>query len=289
MKDFVISTESNADLSDDFIRENGICVIPHYYSIEDEVYGEEKLLTIPQFYDAMRAGKTAATMASNPAVIEEKFGAYAKEGKDILHISFSSELSAGCSNVVVTAAAVMEEYPGSKIFVVDTLSASLGEMMMIVKALELKKAGRTIEETRAELEALVPNICVLFTVDDLNHLFRGGRLSKTQAVVGSLIDVKPILHINDGGKLVALQKTRGRKKSMNMMLANMEERLGSWRDRQIIVGILHGDSEEDAEYLRRHIEDVMGYKNTVFRPIGPSIGAHSGPGALGITFMGEYR
>jgi DegV family protein with EDD domain len=289
MREFIISTESNADLPEEFIRENEICVIPHYYTVEEDVYGDDKLLSIKEFYDAMRAGKPAATMASNPAVIEERFTKYAKEGKDVLHISFSSELSAGCSNVVVTSREVMEKYPEQKIIVVDTLSASVGEMIMVMKALELKKAGKTIEETQAVLEEMVPFICVQFTVDDLNHLYRGGRLSKTSAMVGTLIDVKPILHINNDGKLVALQKTRGRKKSLNMMVNNMAERLGEWRDKQIAIGILHGDCETDAEYIKQQIKEKMGYENIIIRPIGPSIGAHTGPGAMGIAFLGEYR
>jgi DegV family protein with EDD domain len=289
MRDFIISTESNADLTAEFVREHEICVIPHYYSIEEEVYGDGRFLTAKEFYDAMRAEKSAATMASNPAVIEEMFTKHMKEGRDILFISFSSELSAGFNNIVMTSRAVLEVYPERTIEVVDTRSATLGEMMLITKAVELRKEGKTIAQTKAALEELVPHLCLLFTVDDLNHLYRGGRLSKPAAVVGSLIDVKPILHINDEGKLVALQKTRGRKKSMNMLVSNMEERLGTWRDKQIFIGVAHGDSEEDADYLKQQIKERMGYENFVVSAIGPSIGAHSGPGALGLAFLGEYR
>lgn len=289
MREFIISTESNADLSEEFIMTNGICVIPHYYSIEDEIYGEDKELSIKEFYDAMRAGKKAGTMASNPLVIEEKFTKYVKEGKDILHISFSSALSGGCSNVTMMSKDVMEKYPEAKILVLDTLSASAGEMIMIMKALELKKEGKSIEETMAVLEGLVPHICAHFTVDDLNHLYRGGRLSKTSAVVGSLMDVKPILHINDEGRLVALSKTRGRKKSMNALLNNIEVRMGEWKDKQIAIGVLHGDCEEEALYLKQLIIDKLDYDTIIVRPVGPSIGAHSGPGLLGVVFLGDYR
>lgn len=289
MREYIISTESNADLSADFIHENGICVIPHYYTIEEAVYGDEKVLTNKEFYDAMRAGKPVATMASNPAVIQERFTQYAREGKDVLHISFSSELSGGCSNVIMTANELMEEYPEMKIIVLDTLSASLGEMLMIVKALELKKAGKSIDESVELLERLIPHLCVQFTVDDLNHLYRGGRLSKTSALLGTVMDVKPILHINMEGKLVALSKTRGRKKSMNTMVNNMIERLGEWRHKQLFIGVLHGDCEADAEFLKQLIIDKLGEVEIIIRPVGPSIGAHSGPGTLGLVFMGEYR
>ncbi|MDR2889890.1 MAG: DegV family protein [Lachnospiraceae bacterium] len=289
MRDFIISTESNADLTEDFISSNDICVIPHYYTIEEQVYGEEQVLTDREFYDAMRMGKSVATMASNPAVIQDKFTRYAKEGKDVLHISFSSELSGGCGNVIMAANEVMEEYPDMQIVVVDTLSASLGEMLMIVKALELKKAGKSIDETKELLERLIPHICVQFTVDDLNHLYRGGRLSKTSALIGTMMDVKPILHINMDGKLVALSKTRGRKKSMNTMINNMIERLGEWKDKQLFIGILHGDCEQDAGYLEQLIREKLGDVKIVTQTVGPSIGAHSGPGTLGLVFMGDYR
>ncbi len=289
MREFIISTESNADLPEEFILEHDICVIPHYYSIEDEIYGEDKELTIKEFYDAMRAGKKAGTMASNPVVIEEKFTSLVKEKKDILHISFSSKLSGGCSNVVVKSEEIMEKYPKSKIVVLDTLSASAGEMMMIMKALELKKEGKSIDETKDIIEGLIPHICAHFTVDDLNHLYRGGRLSKTSAFVGTLIGVKPILHINDEGGLVALSKTRGRKKSMTVLVDNLSERLGEWKDKQIAIGILHGDCEEEALYLKQLITDALGYDKFLVRPVGPSIGAHSGPGLLGVVFLGEYR
>lgn len=289
MRDYIISTESNADLTESFVRENQICVIPHYYSIEETVYGEDKELSTKEFYDEMRAKKKAATMASNPAVIQEKFCAYAKEGKDILHISFSSALSAGYSNIVMMAKEVMEEYPESKIKVIDTLSATVGEQLMIIKALELKKNGMDIEQTAAEIEKLVPHICIQFTVDDLNHLYRGGRLSKTSAIIGTIASIKPILYIDEAGKLMPLDKSRGKKKSYSILVDNMEKRIGSYKDKQIKIGIVHGDCEEDALYVRDLIRDRLEYEEFIICPIGPSIGAHSGPGTVGIVFLGDHR
>lgn len=289
MRDFVITTESNSDLSEEFIQENHIGVIPHYYTVEEEMYGENKELTVKEFYQVMREQKPVGTMASNPAVIEEMFRSYAKEGKDVLHISFSSALSGGCGNVQMVARQIMEEHSEMKILVVDTLSASLGEALFISKALSMKKEGQSIDAIADTLHSMIPNLCVQFTVDDLNHLYRGGRLSKTTAVLGTMINIKPILYIDNEGKLVALGKTRGRKKSMQMLVDNMEERIGSFRDKQIFIGIVHGDCEEDAGLLQRMIEERFGYRDFIVRPIGPSIGAHSGPGALGLIFLGEYR
>lgn len=289
MRDFIITTESNSDLPKDFIEENQIGVIPHYYTVGEEVYGDGKELTVEEFYQVMRDQKPVGTMASNPAVIEEMFLGYAAAGRDVLHISFSSALSGGCGNVLMVAKQVMETHPEMKIIVVDTLSASLGEAIFIMKALAMKKEGKTLVEIAEALNGLVQNLCVQFTVDDLNHLYRGGRLSKTTAILGTVINIKPILYIDGEGKLVALGKTRGRKKSLQMLVENMAERIGSFRDQQMIIGIVHGDCEEDAQLLKTMIQERFGYENFMIRPIGPSIGAHSGPGALGVMFFGEHR
>lgn len=289
MREFVITTDSNSDLPINYIEENHIGVIPHYYMVEDEVYGDDKELTIKEFYDAMRCQKKVGTMASNPAVIEETFLKYEKEGKDVLHISFSSALSGGCSNVQMVASQIMEEYPQMKIVVIDTLSVSLGEALMIMKAVALKKEGMSLEETVDCLNQMIPHLCVQFTVDDLNHLYRGGRLSKTSAVLGTVVNIKPILYVDETGKLVALSKVRGRKKSLSTLADNLKDRLGSFRDQQIAIGIAHGDCEEDALYLKQILKERFGFQDFLIVPVGPSIGAHSGPGAMGLIFLGEHR
>ena len=289
MRTFAITTESNTDLSEEYIKENQINVIPHYYTVEGETYGDGRQMSIKEFYEAMRAQKKVTTMASNPAVILDTFTGFAKEGRDVLHISFSSALSGGCGNVAAGALEVTEEYPEMRIEVVDTLSASLGEGILIDLALAMQREGKSLEETARTLRNLVSHLCVQFTVDDLNHLYRGGRLPRTTAIVGTLAGIKPILYIDDEGKLVALGKTRGRKKSLVELVNNMEERLGSFRDRQQFIGIIHGDCEEDAQELSDLIRERLGYTNFMIRPTGPSIGAHSGPGALGLVFLGEHR
>lgn len=288
-REFVITTETNTDLSLSYLQENKIGVIPHYYSVEEEVYGGGRELTIKEFYQEMRNGKKVGTMASNPAVIEETFTAYAKEGKDVLHISFSGALSCGCANVQMVAKQVMEEYPEMKIIVVDTMSVSLGEGMMIAKALELQAEGKSVEETAAAIEELIPHICVQFTVDDLEYLYRGGRVSKTTAVVASIVNIKPILYVNEEGKLVSLDKVRGRQQSIKKLVENMKARIGEWRDRQIFVGIVHGDCEEDALKLADLVRAELGDVKMMIEPVGPSIGAHSGPGALGLLFLGDAK
>ncbi len=289
MREFVITTDSNCDMDMAYLKEQGVGVIPHYYTVEDEMYGEDKELTVKEFYDAMRAGKKAATMASNPAVINERFEEYAAQGKDILHISFSSALSSGYNNIVNGASETMEEHPEMKIIVIDTLSGSLGEGIMIRKAAEMKQEGKSIEETASWIRENSPHLNIQFTVDDLNFLYRGGRLSKSSAILGTVINIKPILYFDREGKLVALDKVRGRKKSLMTLVNNMEARLGAYRNKQVFIGIVHGDCEEDAKYVADMVRERFGYTDIVIRPIGPSIGAHSGPGAVGLIFLGDEK
>lgn len=290
MREFILATETNCDMPQDFIEKHGILVIPHYYTVEEKQYGigyEE--LTIKEFYDEMRAGKKVGTMASNPAVIEEKFTEVAKSGKDILFVSFSSELSGGYSNICMGAKMIMEEYPDMTIEVVDTKSASACEGMLLQKAAELRAEGKSITETAEELRNIVPRLSFIFTVDDLDYLFRGGRLSKSSAIIGNMINLKPILYVTEEGKLSPLTKVRGSKKAIATMLDSVEERIGQYKDKQIFMGVVHGDNEEAAKDLAAKITERFGITNIMILPIGPSIGAHSGPGTLGIGFMGEKR
>lgn len=289
MREYVIATESNADLEEAFVKEHGICVIPHYYTLDDEMYGEEKELTPHEFYEEMRAGKKAGTMASNPAVILDRFEKIAEEGKDILFISFSSALSSGINNIKNGADEVMEAHPEMKIVVIDTLSASACEGMMIRQAVAMRKEGKSMDETADWISEHVKYLCALFTVEDLQYLYRGGRLSKSSAVLGGMINIKPILHINDEGKLVPLEKVRGRKKSLSALLDHMEEQLGSFRDKQILPAVIHGDCEEDANAIAQMMKERFGFEKVHVAQIGPSIGAHSGPGTIGLLFMGEKR
>nr|MBQ8253170.1 DegV family protein [Lachnospiraceae bacterium] len=289
MRDFVISTETNSDMSQEFLQSNDILVIPHYYNVEEDMYGDDNELPIKDFYNEMRAGKKAGTAASNPAVIEEKFTEVAKQGKDILHISFSSQLSCGCQNIINGGNAIKEDYPDFSIEVVDTLSGTLGEGLILHMAVELKKEGKTMAEVVQSLREVIPHVNTILTVDDLDTLYRGGRLSKTSAVVGGVIGIKPLIIINAEGKLAAIGKARGRKKAFNMLLEMMEANMGSYEDKQEFIGIAHGDAEEDALVLKKMIEEKFGFDKFVIEPIGPSIGAHTGPGAIGLIFLGEKR
>ena len=289
MREFAITTDSNTDLPLDYIKENKIGIISHYYNIDGEDYGEGNLLPSKEFYDRMRAGSMPTTMASNPAVIRDVFTGYAQQDMDVLHISFSSALSCGCSNVADGAREICETFAGIKINVVDSLNVSLGQGMLIMKAVEMRAEGKSLEETTAWIEEHKIEYCCQFTVDDLFHLYRGGRVSKAAAVVGTILSVKPILYVNDEGQLLALEKSRGRKKSLAHIVDNMIDRMGKFREGNPLVCIAHGDVEEDAEFIADLIRTKVPTDKIVMNTVSPSIGAHSGPGAIGILYRGERR
>jgi DegV family protein with EDD domain len=289
MRNFVITADSNCDLLPEYIKEKKIGIIPHYYDIDGVTYGDEINLTTKEFYNKMREGKMPTTMASNPAVIRETFQKYIDEELDVLHISFSSALSGGHSNVVVGAAEICEENPGSRIVVLDSLNVSLGEGMVIMKAVMMKEAGKSMDDIIDWIETNKLNFCVQFTVDDLFHLQRGGRVSKLTAIVGSMINVKPILVVNNEGALVSAGTVRGRKKSLATIVDNMEKSMGRYKEDDEVICVLHGDDLEEAEYVVGLIKEKFPNKSVIVNSISPSIGAHSGPGAIGITYMGENR
>lgn len=289
MRDFVITADSNCDLLPDYIKEKKIGIIPHYYDLEGITYGDEINLTPKEFYDKMRGGLMPTTMASNPAVIRETFQKYVDQGLDILHISFSSALSGGHSNVVTGAREISEENPGANIVVLDSLNVSLGEGMVVMKAVQLKEAGKTLEEIAEWIETNKLNFCVQFTVNDLFHLQRGGRVSKMTAIVGSIINIKPLLIVNKEGALVSSGTARGRKKSLIIIVDNMEKQMGKYKEEDNVICVVHGDALEDAEYIVNLIKERLHTDNVIMNTVSPSIGAHSGPGAIGICFMGESR
>ncbi len=289
MADYVITTDSNSDVRPEFIKENGLTIIPQYYAFGDTVYGDELNMPPHEFYETMRNGELPKSMANNPAVIRERFETLLKEGKDILHIAFSSALSGSCNNVVMTANELMEEYPERRIVVFDSLNASLGEGVSVYRAVELMKEGRTMDEIYDVLTEEREHVNVSFTVNDLNHLQRGGRVSKTTAVVGSLVNIKPILTVTSTGELKADGTVRGRKKSLKTLVTRMESALEPetyGKDR--IVAVLHGDCIEEAQSVADMVKE-LGFTNVVINDVSPSIGTHAGPGVVGLVFYGKKR
>lgn len=283
MKNFVITTDSNSDLPKAFIETHNITIIPQYYGFEDEVYGDEKNLTPAQFYQNMREGMMPTSMANNPAVIEAKFETLLQAELDILHIAFSSQLSGSCNNVNMVATQLREKYPQRVIEVVDSCTGSLGEGLLVFRAYDLKKEGKTLLEIKEVLDAEKSQIRVEFTVDDLHHLQKGGRISKTTAFVGSMVQIKPLLSIDTDGKLNPSGKARGRKKSFSALIDHLiAESSEHYGDKPICI--IHGDCMPEASHVAKLLEERAGCSNVIINDVSPSIGTHAGPGVLGLCY-----
>ena len=289
MRPFVITTDSNSDLPVSYIQAHSTTIIPQYYSFGDTVYGDELNMEPSEFYERMKNGELPGSQANNPAVIRDRFEALLQKGYDILHVAFSSALSGSYNNVCVTARDLMDDYPDSRIVVIDSLNVSLSEAIMVMQGDLYREAGHTLEETAAFLEEFKTHMNVQFTVDDLFHLHRGGRVSKATAIVGTLAGIKPLLHVDEQGHLTAVGKVRGRKKSLQSLVDMMEKQVGSWRDKNDCIFISHGDCAEDADYVKQLVEERFGRKDFLINEIGPTIGTHSGPGTVALFFMGDVR
>lgn len=287
MTPFVITTDSTCDLPAHYLQKHHISIIPLHYELDGIEYGEGLELPPAEFYKKMRSGMMPITNAIIPETAKNLFIDYVRQGIPILHIAFSSGLSSSYANSVLAANDLKEEYPDAVIYVVDSLSASLGEGLLVHKAVKLQESGASIEEAFRWLEDHKVCICHNFTVDDLNHLFRGGRISKTTAVLGSLINIKPILHVDDTGHLIAISKTRGRKKSLTALVDRMAEQISGFENDTVFIS--HGDAFEDASYVGELVKERFGIQDILINYVCPTIGAHSGPGTIALFFMGSPR
>lgn len=287
MKEFVITVNSTVDLPKEWLEEKNVPVIPLRYTIDGETHEDMKGLTSKEFFEKLREGKMSVTSQVNPDEAKDALEPIVKEGKDILHLAFSSGLSGTCNSMMIAAEELKEKYPEAKIIVIDTLCACLGEGLLLYKALQLKDAGKTIEEVGAWVEENKLHICHNVTVDDLNHLHRGGRVSKATAVVGTMVKIKPIIHVDEKGTLQVIAKERGRKKSMNKIVDMAAEQSKGW-DNDIVM-ITHGDCIDEAEYVASLVREKMGVDNILINNIGTVIGSHTGPGVLAVFCMGNNR
>ena len=281
MRDFVITVNSTVDLPREWLEERNVPVIPLKYTIDGETYTDMYGLSAKEFFDKLREGHMSVTSQINPGEAEEMLEPFLKEGKDILHLGFSSGLSGTLNSMKIAGAELSEKYPEAKIIIIDTLCACLGE------GLQLKEKGKTIDEIAQWVEENKLHICHDVTVDDLNHLHRGGRISKTTAVLGTLVQIKPIIHMDNNGKLQVIGKERGRKKSLNRIVDMAVEQSKGW-DNDIIM-ITHGDCIEDAEYVAKLVREKMGIDNILINNIGTVIGSHTGPGVVAVFCMGNKR
>ena len=289
-KEYVIMTDSSCDLSQELADQLGLEVLPLEVMADGKNYRnwlDGREIGFKEFYKLAREGKELKTSAVNTAAFEEKMEKLLEEGKDILYIGFSTGLSTTYNSGEAAARELREKYPDRKIYTVDTLAASLGQGMIIYYAAKKKEAGATIEEVRDFVENEKLHMCHWFTVDDLNYLKRGGRISAATAAVGTMLSIKPVMHMDNEGHLVAVGKARGRKAALCQLLDTMGE-LGEGLEGQTTF-ICHSDCMDDAQYVASQMKERFGVAQVNINWIGPVIGAHTGPGTIGIFFWGSER
>ena len=282
-------TDTSADLPREYLEKNDIAVLSLAYIIDGGTYTWDNPMDEHEFYDRMRNGSMPTTSQVNVADAAALFEELIKEYDEILCVSFSSGLSGTYNSTAIAAREVCEEHPGKKIRVVDTKAASLGQGLMVDYALKMRAEGKSVDETADFLEANYNHFVHVFTVDDLNHLYRGGRVSKATAFVGTLANIKPILHVDDEGHLINIGKVRGRKKSLIELVNLMEKKLGDHLKENDRVFISHGDSIEDAEFVAQEVKKRFGIESFLSNYVGPTVGAHSGPGTIALFFYGDER
>lgn len=287
MRNYVIFTDSCADLTREAYEELGIKVTQLDVIVEGEDPVPNDQIDNKEIYEKLRAKKSASTAAVNIDKFLKVFEEALQEGLDILYLGFSSGLSGTYQASTVAAEELREKYPEAKIYTVDTLCASMGQGLLVWRAVKMKNDGADIETVRDYAESTKLNLCHWFTVDDLFFLKRGGRVSAATAVVGSLLSIKPVMHVDNAGKLINVSKVRGRRAAIDALFENMKRSM--LPDVNDVAFISHGDCLEDAEYLANRIKNELGVPRVEINYVGPVIGSHSGPGTLALFFLGKER
>jgi len=290
MSDFVILTDSSADLSAEWVNRMDIRVLPLSFTLEDRTYQnwpDNRDMDPKHFYDLLRNGAMGTTSAINVAQYMDELEPLLQEGKDVLILAFSSGLSATYSSSVIAAEALRKQFPQRKIHTVDTLCASLGQGMLVYLAAQKRAEGMTIDEVRDWVEETKLHICHEVTVNDLNTLKRGGRISATTAVVGSMLQIKPIIHVDNEGHLINVAKCRGRNASMKALVDRMAERVDDPTAQTVFIS--HGDCLEEAQAVGEMVKERFGVPEVLYNYVGPVIGSHTGPGVIALFYLGTER
>lgn len=286
---FDVIVDSACDMPKEFLEENGVICVRMGFTMDNEEYEGEcgKSISTKDFYQKLREGAMPTTYQVTSESAKKYMEESLTKGRDVLVIAFSSALSGTAGSFAVAQKELSAQYPDRKIFVVDSLCACMGEGMLLYYVLKKAETGASIEDTAAYAEDLKLHICHHFTVDDLFHLKRGGRVSATTAIVGTILKIKPIMHVSDEGKLVAIGKAMGRKKSLKQLVDNFMESRDMDEDDPVFIS--HGDCAEDAEYLKNMIEERMPGVKIFIGDIGSVIGSHSGIGTIAIYNKGIAR
>ena len=283
---FKIVTDSACDLSAEMIEALDLGIAALSVELDGRAYAEGEM-TPKELYDHLRGGKLPKTSAVNPELWADAMRPALEQGQDVLTLVFSSALSATCQNAFIAAEELRGEFPDRKLIVIDSLCAAIGLGLLVHTAARLRDAGKSIEETAAWIEEHKLNVCHWVTVEDLMHLKRGGRVSAATAVVGTMLNIKPIIRVDDNGRLESLAKCRGRKAALNYLLDRMAESFDPEIDDTVFIG--HGDCMEDAKYLEQKVRERFGVQNVHINYIGAVVGAHTGPGVAVLFFYGKKR
>lgn len=289
MSKYLILTDSTCDLPLNIVKEENIIVLPMEYNVGDKsyIYSPYENFNCDEFYKNLKINNNVSTTQINFIKYVDYFEEYLKEGFDILYIAFSSSLSGTYESSLLAASKLSEKYPDRIIRSIDSKAASVGEGLLVYLASEKKKAGYSLDEVYEWILRNRDNICHYFTVDDLEHLYKGGRISKLSASVGSTLNIKPVLHVDDEGALVPLCKVHGRKRSLRQLVSKMEDLSINPNEQIIFIG--HGGCIDDAKYVKDLIYDNFNPKDVVINHIGPIIGSHSGPKTVALFFYGSNK
>ena len=288
MNDYVIFTDSGCDINPELLQTWGVQFANMTFTFvgEDREYINTDI-TNKEFYDRMRQGAHPKTAAINADTFAKAFEKILREDKDILYVAFSSGLSTTVNSAHIAVQDLKERYPNQKIVIVDTLAASAGGGLMVYMAVQQKKAGLSLDDNAAHIESLTAQHCIWFTVDDLEYLKRGGRVSPVVAFAGSILGIKPILQMDSEGHLIKVTTARGRKKSIEMLVDKYGEL--SYENKNTPIFISHSDCPEDAQFLAQMLKKKYGVDAELIADIGPIIGSHCGPGTLALFFIGKHR
>ena len=289
MRDYAITTDSSCDFDQALADSLGVTVVPLSVQI-----GPRRFRNAPgeamhshSFYQLLSQGELAQTSAPNVEEFKAVWRPILQSGRDLLYLGFSSGLSGTYHNAAIAAEDLREEFPEARIITVDTLCASLGQGLLVWYAVQEKNKGGSIEAVRDWAEAHKLNLCHWFTVDDLHFLKRGGRASAATAVVGSMLQIKPVLHVDNEGHLINMGKARGRHASLTALVDHMEQTAIDPGAQTVFIS--HGDCLEEAERVADDVRKRFGVKEIIINNVGPVIGAHSGPGTMALFFMGRER
>lgn len=288
MRDYVILTDSCCDFSARMAEELELTVLPLSFTMEGREYfnyPDNRDIAPAEFYSKIRSGALGTTSAINVAAFQTAMEPLVEAGRDILCISFSSNLSTTYQSACIAAQEVQAAHPGCKILVADSRAASLGQGLLVYLAAQEKRKGRSLEELHSYVEEMRDHICHWFTVDDLNHLKRGGRVSAAAALFGTMLQMKPILHVDGEGRLIPVDKVRGRKASISALLEKMDELV----EDPSVVFISHGDCGEEAAALGDAIRRKYPVERLEINYVGPVIGNHTGCGVLALFFVGKHK